>query len=97
MNELQEISMERLYGTINYDELYSTRDVKTGFFWKTGFRLLKTGFKPVFGFTNLHKNIYYYIRQIILILCITHCIVSTRKTVSTLICSFSRFRTNKSE
>jgi len=38
MNELQEISMERLYGTINYDELYSTRDVKTGFFGK-----------PVFG------------------------------------------------
>jgi len=29
-------------------------------FWQTGFRLLKTGlerFKPVFGFSNLHKNI----------------------------------------
>jgi len=35
-----------------------TRDVKTVFFWKTGF-------KPVFGLTNLHKKyiiiyIYYY-------------------------------------
>jgi len=25
-----------------------------------GFRLLKTGFKPDFGFTDLHKNILFY-------------------------------------
>src|SRR6218665_1610531 len=61
-------------------------------FWQTGFRLLKTGFKPVSVFTNLHK-IYYYIRQIIL--CITRCNVRTRKAVSTLICSFSRFSLNE--
>jgi len=26
-------------------------------FWQTGFWLLKTGFKPVFGFTSLHRNL----------------------------------------
>jgi len=25
-------------------------------FWQTGFRLLKIGFKPFFGFTGLHRN-----------------------------------------
>jgi len=25
-------------------------------FWKTGFRFMKTGFKPVFGFTNLQET-----------------------------------------
>jgi len=30
---------------------------RTIFFGKPDFQLLKTGFKPVFGFTNLHKNI----------------------------------------
>src|SRR6218665_1455261 len=30
------------------------------FFRQIGFRLLKTGFKPVFGFTDLHKNILLY-------------------------------------
>ena len=44
-------------------------------FLQTGFRLLKTGFKPVFGFTNLHKNIKLY----------------KAKAVSTLIWSSSRF------
>jgi len=29
-------------------------------FWKTGFRLLKTGFKPVFDFTSLHRSILLY-------------------------------------
>jgi len=32
------------------------RDVNT-VFWQTGFRLLKTGFKPVFGFIGLHRNL----------------------------------------
>src|SRR6218665_1080397 len=58
-------------------------------FWKTGFRLLKTGFRFLLTFIK----IYYYIRQIIL--CITHCNVCTRKAVSTLICSFSRFSLNE--
>jgi len=26
-------------------------------FFQTGFRLLKTSFKPVFGFTGLHRNL----------------------------------------
>jgi len=26
-------------------------------FWQTGFQLLKTGFKPVFSLTGLHKNL----------------------------------------
>jgi len=29
-------------------------------FGKTGFRLFETGLKPVFGFTDLHKNILLY-------------------------------------
>jgi len=28
-------------------------------FWQTGYRLLKTDFKLVIGFTDLHKNILY--------------------------------------
>ena len=46
------------------------RDVNTGFLanlflvvehqFKAGFRLLKTCFKPVFGFSNLHKNMLLY-------------------------------------
>src|SRR6218665_1022457 len=58
-------------------------------FWQTGFRLLKTGFRFLLTFIK----IYYYISQIIL--CITHCNVRTRKAVSTLICSFSRFSLNE--
>ena len=37
-----------------------TRDDKTGFFGKPVFRLLKTGFKPDFGFNNLHKKYILY-------------------------------------
>src|SRR6218665_1177671 len=59
-------------------------------FWQTGFRLLKTGFKPVL---LTFIKIYNYIRQIIV--CITHCNVRTCKAVSTLICSFSRFSLNE--
>src|SRR6218665_1028399 len=57
-------------------------------FWQTGFRLLKIGFQFLLTFIKI-----YYIRQIIL--CITHCNIRTRKAVSTLMCSFSRFSLNE--
>ena len=40
-----------------YVHVGTTRDVNTSFFLQTGFWLLKTGFKPVFGFTKLNINI----------------------------------------
>src|SRR6218665_349132 len=40
--------------------VYRLGMLKPVFVWQTGFRLLKTSFKPVFGFTNLHKNILLY-------------------------------------
>jgi len=35
------------------------RDVET-VFWENRFSVLKTGLKPVFGLTNLHKNVLLY-------------------------------------
>jgi len=35
--------------------LNSTRDVNI-VFWQTGYRLLKTGLKPVFGFTDIQVS-----------------------------------------
>jgi len=37
----------------------NNRDVNTGVSSQTGLWLLKTGFKPDLGFTDLHKNILY--------------------------------------
>src|SRR6218665_2644325 len=60
------------------------------FFWQTGFRLFKTGFKPNFGLLTFIK-MYYYIRKITV--CVTRCNVNTLKAVSTPICS--RFSPNE--
>ena len=42
-----------------HKKMLLVRDVNTGF-WQTGFRLFKTGFKPNFDFTDLHKNVLLY-------------------------------------
>ena len=41
---------------VQKDDVYLLGSVNTGFL-QTRFRLLKTGFKPVFGFTGLHRNL----------------------------------------
>jgi len=45
---------------------------------QTGYRLLKTDFKPVIGFTDLHKNIALCKANYIITLYLTHRNVRTR-------------------
>jgi len=40
----------------NHLDCLLLRDVNTGFLLQTGFRLLKTGVKPVFSYTGFHRN-----------------------------------------
>jgi len=55
-------------------------------FGQTGFRLLKTGFKPVFGFTDLHKNILFCKARNFMYYVLQCTYIRSHKAVSTLIC-----------
>jgi len=74
-------------GAAMSSDIVASRDVTTGFL-ANRFSVVGNRFSVL-----LTIKIYNYIRQIIL--CITHYNVRTHKAVSTLICSFSRFRINE--
>jgi len=60
-------------------------------FFENRFSVVENRFSVLLTFIKIN----YYIRQIILCTGLTHCNVHTRKAVSTLICSFSRFSLNE--